>query len=159
MNNTSPWDSLDLRIAAHLQQDASLSNQALAQSLGISPATCLRRIRRLQEEGLIERTVAILSPERLQKGVTALLEISLDRQSSEALEDFERHILPEAAVQQCYRVAGGADFVLVIHVSDMETYHTLAHRLFSSQANVRNVRTFFSTKRAKFSTEIALSEC
>jgi DNA-binding Lrp family transcriptional regulator len=149
-------DQTDLRILDQLQRDASLTNDALASRVHVSPATCLRRVRRLVESGVIERRVAILSPERIGAGLTAIVEITLDHQAVEAANAFERRATDEAAVQQCYRVSSGPDFVLVVQVADMEAYHALAHRLFGGEANVRNVRTFFSVRRAKFSPTIAL---
>jgi Lrp/AsnC family leucine-responsive transcriptional regulator len=149
-------DATDLRILAQLQQDASLSNQSLAVRVHVSPATCLRRVRRLVESGVIERTVAILSPSALGAGLTAILEVTLEQQKGEWLDGFEARAQAEAVVQQCYRVSSGPDFVLVVQVADMDAYHALAHRLFTSDAHARNVRTFFSVKRAKFGTQIAL---
>ncbi len=147
-------DNIDLCLLEALQTDASLTNQALAARCGVSPATALRRVRALQASGLIERQVALLQPERLAQlvghGLTALVEISLDRQGEEHLDAFERLAVAEAAVQQCYRVSPGPDFVLVLAVTDMPAYHALAQRLFTQHANVRNVRAFFSVKRAKF---------
>ena len=149
-------DAIDLRILDQLQRDASLSNQALADLVHVSPATCLRRVRRLVEAGVIERTLALLSPEKLGAGLQAVLEITLDRQGAEWLDAFEQRVVGEDAVQQCWRVSPGPDFVLVVQVADMPAYHALAHRLFASHANVRNVRSFFSIHRSKFETRIAL---
>jgi Lrp/AsnC family transcriptional regulator, leucine-responsive regulatory protein len=149
-------DATDLRILEELQEDASCSNLELADKVHVSPATCLRRVKRLENEGIIERRVAVLSPDRLLAGLTAVVEISLDQQGSELMDAFERRVIEEEAVQQCYRVASGPDFVLILQVRDMESYHAAAHRLLSADANVRNVRTFFAVKRAKMSTRIAL---
>ena len=150
----SPIDELDLRLLDALQQDASRSNQDLALALQISPATCLRRVRRLREAGLIERQMAVLSADRLAAtlghGLTAVLELSLDRQGDEQARAFEARAVADDAVQQCYRVSPGPDFVLIVRVRDMPAYAELAHRLFTSDANVRNVKAFFSIHRAKF---------
>jgi Lrp/AsnC family transcriptional regulator, leucine-responsive regulatory protein len=100
--------------------------------------------------------VALLDPQRLGDGLTALVEISLDRQGAEHLQAFEQRTLLEAAVQQCYRVSPGPDFVIVLHVHDMPAYHALVQRLFTQDANVRNVKAFFSVKRAKFDPRIQL---
>lgn len=151
-------DATDLRILAQLQQDASLSNQELAARVHVSPATCLRRVKRLCEAGIIERRVAILSPARLGAGLTAIVELSLDQQSAEHLAAFEARATAEEAVQQCYRVSSGPDFVLILQVADMAAYQLAAQRLFAADTNVRNVRTFFSLQRAKFSTRLALPE-
>ncbi|HJW11411.1 MAG TPA: Lrp/AsnC family transcriptional regulator [Albitalea sp.] len=149
-------DATDLRILELLQQDASLSNQALAAAAHTSAATCLRRVKRLVDSGVIERRVAIVSPERVGAGLTAITEITLDRQGAEHLSTFEQRAANEAAVQQCHRVSPGPDFVLVLQVPDMAGWNALVERLFTQDANVRNVKTFFSVRRAKFSTRIAL---
>jgi Lrp/AsnC family leucine-responsive transcriptional regulator len=153
-------DATDFRLLDQLQRDASLNNQALAEQIHVSPPTCLRRVKRLLDAGLIERQIAILSPERLAPtlgyGLTAIVEITLDRQGAEALDAFEARIASDAAVQQCYRVSPGPDFCLVVFARDMPDYLALAQRLFTADANVRNVKAFFSLKRAKFEPRIPL---
>ena len=149
-------DAIDWRILDQLQRDAALSNQALAELVHVSPATCLRRVKRLVDAGLIERRIAVLSADRLGVGLTAVVEDTLDHQSAERLVAFEAKAQAEPAVQQCYRTSSGPDFVLVVQVRDMEAYHALVQRLFTSDANVRNVKTYFSIKRSKFDPAIAL---
>lgn len=154
-------DTIDLRLLDALQRDASLSNQDLAAQVHVSPPTCLRRVKRLRELGLIERQIAILSTDRLAPilghGLTAVVEISLERQSAELLDAFEQRAVADDAVQQCYRVTPGPDFVLIVQVPDMPGYQALAQRLFTQNANVRNVRAFFSVKRAKFAPGVRLA--
>ena len=149
-------DATDWRLLDELQHDASRSNQDLAAAVGVSPATCLRRVRRLVEQGLIERRVALLSPARLGAGLTVIVEIALDRQGSEHLLAFQARAVADAAVQQCYRVAPGPDFVLIAQVADMPGWDALVQRLFTQDANVRNVKTYFSVERAKFEPGLAL---
>ena len=149
-------DDLDKRILQQLQKDASLTNHELALRVHASAPTCLRRVKRLTEEGIISRQVALLNASKLGAGLTAIVEITLDHQATEKLVEFEQLVAQEGAVQQCYRVSQGPDFVLVIQVADMAAYHALAHRLFATHANVRNVRSFFSILRSKFETAIAL---
>jgi Lrp/AsnC family leucine-responsive transcriptional regulator len=150
-------DELDLRILEQLQQDASITNQELAERVHASPPTCMRRVRRLTESGVIQKQVAIIDPARVGNTLTAILEITLDVQSAERLQQFERTVANENAVLQCYRVSSGPDFVLIAQVADMPTYHALVHRTLTTQMNVRNVRTFFSIHRSKFNTGIALT--
>ena len=149
-------DATDLRILEQLQTDASLTNQALAVQVHTSPATCLRRVKRLVDAGVIERQVALLSPLRLGAGLTALVELTLDRQGAEHLAAFEARAVADPAVQQCYRVSPGPDFMIVLQVADMAAYHALVQRLFTQDANVRNVKAFFSVHRAKFEPRIVL---
>jgi Lrp/AsnC family transcriptional regulator, leucine-responsive regulatory protein len=153
---SSRLDATDLKILAVLQVDASLTNHALAARVHTSPATCLRRVKLLVDRGVIERRVALLSPEALGNGLTAIVEVSLDRQAAEAMDAFEARAIAEAAVQQCHRVSPGPDFVLIVQVADMAAYDALVGRLFTQDANVRNVKAFFSVRRAKFETRIAL---
>jgi len=148
-------DDLDRRILAVLQNDATLTNQELAARVHVSAPTCLRRVRRLMEEGVIEKQVAIVSPERVGAGLTAIVEVTLDVQAAERLVEFEEVMAGEPAVTQCYRVSTGPDFVLVAQVADMAAYHALVHRAFTAQGNVRNVRSFFSVHRSKFDTRVA----
>ena len=149
-------DATDLRLLDVLQQDAALSNQDLAARVHVSPATCLRRVKRLVESGVIERRVALLSPDKLAAGLSALIEITLDRQGAEHLAAFEAKVIAEPAVQQCWRVSPGPDFVLVVQVADMPAYLALTQALFTQDANVRNVKAFFSVYRAKFDPAVRL---
>lgn len=143
-------DETDRRLLRLLQQDSALTNQELAARAHVSPATALRRVRRLVDDGVIERQTAILSPDVIGAGLTAILEVTLDVQSAEALTAFEAAATAEAAVQQCYRVASGPDFILIVFVLDMPAYHAFVHRALTAEANVRNVRSFFAVRRSKF---------
>ena len=105
-------DTIDIRLLDQLQRDASLNNQELAACVHVSPATALRRTRRLVDEGLIERTVALLSADKLAPGLSAIVEVTLEPQTSETLDAFEARATRDEAVQQCYRTASGPDFVL-----------------------------------------------
>ena len=158
MSDYVALDAADLRILEQLQQDASLSNLALAAVTHTSAATCLRRVKRLVAAGVIERRVAILSPQKLGPGLTAIAEVSLDRQGAEHLAAFEARAVAQPEVQQCYRVAPGPDLVLVLQLADMAGYHALVQRLFTQDANVRNVKAFFSVHRAKFETRVPLPQ-
>ena len=155
-----PLDALDLSLLDQLQTDASLSNQDLAKRVHVSPATCLRRVKRLRDAGLVERQVAILDLDRLAPllghGLQAVVEITLDRQGEEEQLAFQERVIADAAVQQCYRVSPGPDYVLIVHARDMPGFLALAQRLFTSDANVRNVKTFFSIRRAKFQPKVPL---
>jgi Lrp/AsnC family transcriptional regulator, leucine-responsive regulatory protein len=147
-------DPIDWRLLDLLQADASLTNQALAEAAHVSPATALRRIKRLREAGVIERVTALLAPAFAGRGLTALCEVTLDRQGAEHLDAFESRAVAEPRVQQCWRVSPGPDFLLVVWAADMPGYLALTQRLFTQDANVRNVKAFFATRRAKFAPTI-----
>ena len=150
------FDELDRRILNTLQHDASLNNAQLAELVHISPPTCLRRVKALTEAGVITRQVALVDPAKVGAQLSAIVEIALDVNAAEKMAEFEALVAVEGAVLQCYRVAPGPDFVLMVQVADMPAYHALAHRLFATHANVRNVKTYFSTFRSKFETKIAV---
>lgn len=149
-------DELDRRILNALQADASQTNHQLAQQVHASPPTCLRRVKRLIDAEVIVRQVAIVAPDKVGAGLTAIVEVTLDNQADERLQEFEALVANEPMLLQCYRVSPGPDFVLVVQVADMAAYHALAHRMFAAQKNVRNVRSYFSIHRSKFDTRIAL---
>jgi len=156
MSDHYPLDDLDRRILNALQADASHTNAELAELVHVSPPTCLRRVKQLTEAGVIERQVAIVAPDKVGAGLSAIVEITLDVQAAERMSEFEALVDGEAAVLQCYRVTPGPDFVLMVQVADMPAYHALAHRLFTAHANVRNVKAYFSTHRSKFDTRLPL---
>ena len=149
-------DAIDLQLLDSLQHDATMSNVALAHKVNVSPPTCLRRVKRLVEAGWIERQIAVLNADKLGAslghGLTALVEVSLDKQGNEHLDAFEARAVATEAVQQCWRVSPGPDFMLVVQARDMPHYLTTSQALFTQDANVRNVKAFFATKRAKFTT-------
>lgn len=143
-------DEADRRLLALLQDEADRSNLELAHLAGLSPATTLRRVKRLKATGAIERTVAVIHPEALGPGLVAVVEVSLERQGDEALQAFARMACAQAEVQQCYQVSPGPDFVLIAQVPDMPTYHAFTQRLLTQDANVRHVKAYFSVKRHAF---------
>ena len=155
-------DAIDLKLLDSLQRDARLSNVALAEMVNVSPPTCLRRVKRLMDDGWIERQVALLNADQLGAalghGLTALVEVSLDKQGSEHLDAFEARAVALDAVQQCWRVSPGPDFMLVVQARDMPHYLAISQALFTQDANVRNVKAFFATKRAKFGSQIRLTD-
>ena len=156
----SSLDESDLRLLNLLQGDAAMTNQALAEATHVSPATCHRRIKRLRDEGWIESQVAIVSADKVRQTLggllQALIEVTLETQTEEAMARFEHQAVLDDAVQQCWRVSPGPDFMLVVAMPDMAGYQALAARLFTTALGVRNVRTFFAVRRAKFGTALPL---
>lgn len=152
---TIELDAIDLQLLAALQTDANEPNHQRAARCQVSPATALRRVRRMEQLGLIERTVALLQPERLAAalghGLTVIVEVTLDTQTEEQLRAFEQLAAGHPSVQQLYRVSPGPDFVLIVAVRDMPHYQILAQTLFTQHRHVRHVKAFFSLKRTKFS--------
>lgn len=149
-------DAVDLRLLAILQEEASLSNQELAARAHVSAATSLRRVRRLTELGVIVRQVALLAADRIGPQLQVVCEVVLDRQGQEHADAFEQHAVAHPAVRQVYRVSPGPDFVLIAAARDLAGWAQVVAQLFTQAANVRNVKTFFVIRQAKFETSIPL---
>lgn len=161
MTKSISMDAADWKLLDLLQRDASRTNQDLAEAAGMSPATCLRRVKRLAASGLIRRQVALLDADRLAAlaghGLTAIVEVTLERQDEPRISAFAARMAQDPAVQQCYRVAPGPDLVLLVRVHDMPGYAALAQRLFTAELEVRNVRAFFSIACLKYETNMPLA--
>ncbi|HEY7803158.1 MAG TPA: Lrp/AsnC family transcriptional regulator [Orrella sp.] len=145
-------DALDQSILKVLQDDADLTNAKLGELVNASAATCQRRVSRLKDIGVIRKEVALLDPSLIGQPLMAICEITLISQADEALSAFE-HLLSEASrVQQCYRVSAGPDFVLMLVLTDMADYQTFAGTYLTARHGVRNVKTYFVSRRSKFET-------
>ena len=116
-------DRIDRRILAELQLDGGLSNQALAERVGLSPSPCLRRVKALEEAGVIGKRVTLLDRKKLGLSLTALIQISMDRHTPERFEKFESTVKQFPEVLSCLLVTGqDADYLLIVVVPDMDTY-------------------------------------
>lgn len=149
-------DKLDLQILSVLQTNADLTHQELAKLVNVSVPTCQRRVKRLKDGPTIERLVAVLDPGEIGEPLTAILEVTLANQCVEVLDAFEGLVCAVDEVQQCYRLSSGPDFLMILSIADMAMYNDFAHSYLTAQNQVRSVRTFFSTKRSKFSTSLTL---
>ena len=111
-----PLDAADRRILDVLQADNQITNLALAAKIGLSPPACLKRVRRLRDDKVIVRDVAVLDPESVGRSIVAFVGVELDRQREDVLAAFERKIAAEPEVQQCYFVSGEIDYLLTVAV-------------------------------------------
>lgn len=149
-------DKIDRKLLNLLQVDASRTNAALADAVGLSPSSCLRRIRRLNAAGIIDRVVAILKPTKAGRGMKAIVTVELERHGEEHMRRLLDVVMKEPAVTQAYTVSGETDAVLMLSLRDMEEYGTLCERLFRSGNNVARYYTMFVTRTAKETTSIPL---
>jgi Lrp/AsnC family leucine-responsive transcriptional regulator len=131
-------DALDRRIMARLQRDASISNQALADVVGLSPPACLKRVRRLRAIGAISGVVALLSPKALGWPLLTVVRVKLERPSEEAMAAFEAQVGGHDRVVQCLTVSGDTDYVLLIRSRDVADYQEFARRVLASAPAVRS---------------------
>ncbi len=131
----SELDEFDVKLLTLVQEDSRLTSEALAEKVGLSATACQRRLRRLREDGVIEREIAVLDPARVGGRLTVLVEIILQRGSPQILDDFKRRMRSLPEVQQCFYVTGDSDFVLVVIVDDIKAYEAFTQRvLFASKA-------------------------
>jgi Lrp/AsnC family transcriptional regulator, leucine-responsive regulatory protein len=149
-------DKTDRRILGILQQNNQLTNLQLAERVHLSPPTCLRRVRRLRQEGVIVADVSLLDPLAVGQTLFAFVEVVLERQNEQAQQDFEQKMRKADEVMQCYMVSGHTDFMVVAQVADMPAYHRFVRRVLTNDPNIRNFRTLFAMNRSKFRTELEL---
>lgn len=149
-------DRLDRKILNLMQRDASKTNARLADEVGLSPSTCLRRIRRLRKAGIIERIVAILNPARAGRVIKAMVTVELKLHGEQHMRRFLDLAVREEAVSHAYAVTGETDVVLMLRLRDMEEFDALCDRLFRDRTNVARFFTMIIIRTAKEETAIAL---
>ncbi|NGO53198.1 Lrp/AsnC family transcriptional regulator [Allomesorhizobium camelthorni] len=147
-------DQIDRKLLDLLQQDASRTNADLAEEVGLSPSSCLRRIRRLKSTGVIERVVAILNPAKAGKGLRAIVTVELERHGEQHMRRFLDLAARERAVIQAYSVSGETDAILMLRLGDMDEFDALCERLFRDRSNVARYYTMFVIRTAKETTAI-----
>ena len=149
-------DSIDRRILQQLQVRARQTNVELADAVGLSPSACLRRVRELEERGVIAGYVALVAPAALGLGVSVMLNVTLERQIETALEAFERRIADWPEVMECYLMTGDADYLLRVVVADLPSYeHFLMHRL-TRVPGIASIKSSFSLKQIVHRTALPM---
>jgi len=149
-------DRIDRKLLNLLQRDASRTNADMADEVGLSPSSCLRRIRRLHQTGLIDRIVAILNPAKTERRLKAVVTVELKLHGEQHMRQFLQHAASEEAVTQAYAVTGDVDAVLMLHLRDMDEFDALCERLFRDQTNVARFFTMMVIRTAKNETAIPL---
>jgi Lrp/AsnC family leucine-responsive transcriptional regulator len=149
-------DAIDLRILAALQENARIANTELSAAVGLSPAPCLRRVRALEERGVIRKHVTLVSPAAVGLPVSVFVSISLERQVEEALKRFERVILARPEVMECYLMTGDADYLLRVVCADLGAYERFVLDHLTKVPGVSSIRSSFALKQVKYSTALPL---
>ncbi len=147
-------DKIDRKLLNLMQRDASRTNVDMADEVGLSPSSCLRRIRRLRAAGIIERVVAILNPARAGRGIKAFVTVELKLHGEAHMRRFLSLASAEEAVSQAYAVTRETDVVLMLRLTDMEEFSGLCDRLFRDQTNVARFFTMMVIKTAKEETAV-----
>ena len=150
-------DKRDRKILEQLQKDGSLTNQQLAEKVGLSPSPVPRRVRALEEAGIIIRTVTILDHKKLGLALTAIILIGMDRHTPERFAAFEEQVADYPEVQECYLITGqSADYMLKIVVPDMDHYHQFLLNRITRIPGVSGVHSSFVLRRVIDSTALPL---
>lgn len=148
-------DRYDRRILALLQQDGRISNQTLAERVGLSPSPCLRRVRALEQAGIIAGYRALLDARSLGLNLMALVSISMDRHTPERFANFEARIAQLPAVLECLLVTGqDADYQLKVIVADMDAYQALLLERITRIEGVTGVHSSFVLRRVRDHTAL-----
>lgn len=152
----SVLDAIDRRILRSLQENARISNVELAREVGLSPSPCLRRVRDLEESGIIRRYVALLDPAALGLPVSVFVQVSLERQIEDALETFEAAVLARPEVMECYLMTGDADYLLRVVVPDLTAYERFLMDSLTRVPGVSSIRSSFALKQVKYRTALPI---
>ncbi|HEX7008090.1 MAG TPA: Lrp/AsnC family transcriptional regulator [Alphaproteobacteria bacterium] len=150
-------DRTDCKILALLQEDARLPNVELAQSVGLSPSPCLRRVKLLEEGGVIRRYVTLLDPAQVGLPVSVFVQVTLERQVESALQVFEEAVRKHPEVMECYLMTGDADYLLRVVAPDLESYQRFLLDHLTRIPGVASIKSSFALKQVGYRTALPLN--
>ncbi len=151
-------DAIDRGILRELQRDGRLQNVELAKRVALSPSPCLRRVRLLEEAGVIERYVALLNPSKIGMGLTVFVRVWLTGQDAETVDRFTESVKKLPQVVECHLMAGDCDFLLRVVAADLDTYRRFQIEHLTRIKGVQSVKTEIPMQKIKLSTELPLQE-
>jgi len=156
----SPYapDSFDRAILAILQRDNATPQREIAEAVSLSAPAVQRRIKRLEESGIIRAHVAVLDQARLGRPLTIMIEVRVASEQPHRVAPFRRRVQDDPAVQQCYAITGDADFLLILTAASMEEYEAISERLFGNDDNIERFRTAVALSTLKRSLDVPLSD-
>jgi len=149
-------DAIDRKLLQALQQNAKTSVQALADHAATSTASVQRRVKAMRDAGVIRKEVAVLDPEKLGLGVTAIVAVELERDRLDQIDAFKRKAREDRQVTHFYCIAGDADFMMIVMARDIADYEAFTHRFFFADKNVRKFRTSIVISTEKATLEIPI---
>lgn len=150
-------DSLDFAILNLLQKDNMIPQRDIGDKIGLSAAAVQRRIKRLRDSGVIQANIAVINRTKVGQPITLFVEVTLDNERIELIDEAKRDFKNAPEVQQCYYVTGEADFLLIVIVPTMHEYELLTRRLFFSNRNIRNFKTFVAMDIVKSGLSVPLN--
>lgn len=146
----------DKKILKVIQEDATITNAELAEKVGLSAAPCWRRIKRLEERGIISKRVGILDTKALGLNITAFANVKLSHVQEDALEEFEAAVTAFDEVTECYTISGSMDFLIRIVTENMQSYETFLRKKLLKLPMVSEVNTHFAVTQVKYTTAVPL---
>ena len=152
----APIDRTDQRILQVIQEDARISNADLAARVGLSPSPCWRRVRALEERGVIRSYVTLTSPKALGLSVNVFVNVTLDKQVEDNLERFERAVLARPEVMEVYLMTGDFDYLLRVVVPDIDSYQRFVLEHLTRIAGVASIKSSFALKQVQYKTALPL---
>ena len=156
MSKNVQIDAIDRRILEIIQRDATYSIQDIGEHVGLSTNPCWRRIKRMEDAGIIERRVAILNPVKLGLGVTAFVSIRTNKHTPDWLASFAAGIRSIPEIIECHRMSGDVDYLLKIAVADIAHYDRIYQELIAAVPGLSDVSSTFSMERLKYGTALAI---
>ena len=147
-------DEIDRRILASLQAHARLRNVELAELVGLSASPCLRRVKRLEETGVIRGFATLVDPEAVGLPVSVFVQVTLERQAEAALEAFESHIAEWPEVMECYLMTGDADYLLRVVAADLTAYQEFLMNKLTRVEGVASIKSSFALRRIAYRTAL-----
>lgn len=149
-------DAIDLKILEILQRDARMPNTELADEIGLTPAPTLRRVRRLEEEGIIRQYVALLDAKKVKRELLVIVRVTLDKQTKKGIDDFATQMSARPEVLECYLCLGDTDYLLKVCVPNLDTYQTFLIDVLAAIPSVRNTDSTIVVRQDKYSTSLPL---
>lgn len=153
---SSALDATDVKILNQLQENAKLTNVELAARINLSPSPCLARTRALEQSGIISRYVTLLDPTRLGLGLSVFIQVTMERQSERALENFQSVIVSHAEVMECYLMTGDFDYLIRVVVADMPALERFIVEKLTKIAGISNIKSSLALKQVKYKTALPL---
>ncbi|KAE9629774.1 Lrp/AsnC family transcriptional regulator [Parasedimentitalea maritima] len=147
-------DDKDLDILRLVQTNARLTAESISQDVGLSPAAVQKRLQKLRASNVIERDIAVLSPAKLGREMTIIVEVILERENRAHLDTFKRKMRNAPCVQQCYYTTGEGDFVLILNVHDIKEYEEFTQAHFFDESNISRFKTSVVMDRVKVSLDV-----
>jgi Lrp/AsnC family leucine-responsive transcriptional regulator len=149
-------DRIDKKILIALQKNNRIPNLELAELVGLSPPACLKRVKRLREEGIIVGDVSIINPQLADNAMTLIVSVEMERDRADIYQVFRKSILKAPEVTQCYQISGNYDFMLVVKVKNIQGYEHFVERVLHTDLNIRKFHSSISLRTVKFTTEVEL---